>query len=121
MLSAFLLGACVLARDSSEYISPAYFEDMSCQQIRQEIRRLSSLASQHTSAQDTKSGRNAVAVGNGIFLFWPKPLLAGPAGDPSGVIPRLKSEMEAIEIAAYRKACGIKFERGAPAPALSPR
>ena len=109
---AVLLTACAdtAGNVKGTYISPIVYSDYSCKQLAAEAGRLSARASEAAGVQDKKAQNDAVATGVSLVLFWPAVFFIGGNGESKQDLARLKGEMEAVEAAAIKKNCGIKFQ-----------
>ncbi len=121
LLSATLVG-CASQPSSIQatYIPPAQFQDYDCDQIREEMGRVSRRANELHGTLDEKADTDAAQVGLG-FLFWPALfLLEGGDGPEAQEYARLKGEKEALEKASVEKKCGLNFKqyevKSAPEP-----
>ena len=116
IISAAVVGALLAgcAQSSNQigaaYVSPVLYESYSCTQLGEEAERVSARAAQLAGQLDQKATNDAVAVGVGLVLFWPALLLIGGNGPEGPEFARLKGQKEAIEQAAARRSCKLKFQ-----------
>ncbi|QEE47078.1 hypothetical protein FVA81_21815 [Rhizobium sp. WL3] len=92
------------------YVSPALYESLSCDRLREEATAVSARAIAASGAQQKKADNDAVAVGVGLVIFWPALFFAKGDGASAAEVARLKGEMKAIETASIKNNCGIRFE-----------
>ena len=100
-----ILQACASRPQNIEaaYVSPLAYQDYTCSQLTQELRRIGRNAQEVAGDQHNTANTDAVAVGVGI-IFWPAFLfLAGD--DRAEEFARLKGEADAVEQAAITKDC----------------
>ena len=94
---------------SPTYVSPLQYQHYSCDQIRQELLRVNRRVLEVSGQQDNAAGKDAVALGVGLVVFWPA-LFFMIGGDKKEELARLKGEYEAIESAAIEKECNVAAE-----------
>ena len=99
------------------YVSPALYESLSCDRLREEATAVSARAIAASGAQQKKADNDAVAVGVGLVIFWPALFFAKGDGASAAEVARLKGEMKAIEMASIKNNCGIRFEDPSAQPA----
>ncbi len=99
------------------YVSPALYESLSCDRLREEATAVSARAIAASGAQQKKADNDAVAVGVGVVIFWPALFFAKGDGATAAEVSRLKGEMKAIESASLKNNCGIRFEDPTAKPA----
>ena len=111
ILIAILTSILVLAgcspspkRISSSYISPVQYNSYSCEQLEQELARINARAAEVAGVQREAATQDAVALGAGLFLFWPA-LFFMLGGDKAEEFSRLKGQIEAVEQSAIEKGC----------------
>ncbi len=105
------MGACASSPDSinATYISPLQYGSYDCDQIRQEMVRVSAHVREVAGQQKRKHDNDQIATGVGIVLFWPALFfLAG--GDKKEELGRLKGEYDALNEAAIQKKCAVVEE-----------
>ncbi len=95
----------------ASYVSPVYYQNFSCNQLRNEAERVSARAQELAGVQDKKASNDAVATGVAIVIFWPAAFFVKGDGANTAELSRMKGEMDAIEQASNRKKCGISFRR----------
>ena len=111
-LAAGTLAGCSSGADDigPAYISPVVYSNYSCEQISQEMARVSSAAARAAGVQDQKSSQDAVATGVAVVLFWPAAfLVSGGDGQNAAELAKLRGQKEALETASIQKKCGITF------------
>ena len=89
---------------SGAYTSPLQYQGHSCDQLQQELSRISARAAEVAGQQSSQATKDAVALGVGLILFWPA-LFFMFGGDKGEELARMKGEIEAIEQAAIQKNC----------------
>ncbi len=106
MIAMSLVG-CASAPDDikSSYVSPMIYQNHSCDQLRQEMQRVSHKVQEVTGAQQKKASSDAAAMTVGMVLFWPALFALGAGEDRAGELARLKGESEALEKAAIEAKC----------------
>lgn len=111
-----LLASCASKPSDIEasYVSPALYQQLSCNQLREEAATVSNRAVAASGIQQKKADNDAIAVGVGVVIFWPALIFAKGDGATAAEVSRLKGEMRAIETASLKKNCGIKFQTAAP-------
>jgi hypothetical protein len=118
VLRALLVGviaaqavACATAPDkvSASYVSPLQYQGYDCDQIRQEMLRVSAKVREVSGAQAKSAKNDAIAVGVGVVLFWPA-LFFLASGDQKEELARLKGEYDALNQAAIQKKCSVADE-----------
>lgn len=92
------------------YVSPALYQNLTCEQLALEAQNVSGRAIAASGAQDKRAGQDQAAMAVGLVLFWPAMFLAKGDGAQAGEVARLKGEMKAIEQASLSKSCGITFQ-----------
>ena len=106
LLAGFLVAGCSRSPDeiSAVYVAPLEYRSYDCDQIEREMQRVSRQAREVTGHQRDEAEGDAVAMGVGLFVFWPALFfLAGE--DKEDELAQLKGEMEALEAAAIEKDC----------------
>ncbi|MDE2790093.1 MAG: hypothetical protein OXI81_06690 [Paracoccaceae bacterium] len=100
------LSACAQSPDSisSAYISPLQYQAHTCDQLQQELARINARVAELAGHQKNEATKDAVALGAGLFLFWPA-LFFMIGGDRAEEFARLKGEIEAVEQSAIQKDC----------------
>lgn len=87
-----------------------------CDQIREELLRISDRVGQVSGQQRSARTRDAVAVTVGVLVFWPA-LFFLMGGDKREELANLKGQYDALEEQAIQKKCPVAEElRGAPSP-----
>ena len=111
LISSVLLSSCASSPDkiSASYVSPAQYQGYNCNQIRQEMMRVSRHVNEISGQQQDEADGDAVALGVGLVLFWPA-LFFMMGDDQEEELARLKGEYEALEITAIEKECNVAKE-----------
>lgn len=110
-LIAVAVTSCASKADkiAASYVSPTLYSNLSCSQLADEARSVSSRAAVAAGVQDKKAGQDAAITTVGIVLFWPALFFNSGDGASAAEVARLKGEMQAVEDASRRKGCSIKF------------
>lgn len=113
LCAASLLTACAEGAQNipPSYVSPLAYNSLTCRQIEQEARRLSTRVSQVAGVQDANANSDAVAAGVALVLFWPAVVFISGNKANAAELSRLKGEMEALEQASINRGCGIVFQK----------
>ncbi|WP_062212739.1 hypothetical protein [Aureimonas sp. AU12] len=116
LAAVLALSGCAKRADSiaAAYVSPTPYMGLSCAQLSEEAKVISSRAQAASGAQDSKAGKDAAVTAVGLVVFWPALFFVGGDSATAAEVSRLKGEMQAIEDASRRKGCKIQF---APKPA----
>ncbi len=85
------------------------YDHLNCNQIRQEMQRVSRHVHEVTGQQQGEATGDAVALGVGLVLFWPA-LFFMIGDDKEEELGRLKGEYDALEQAAITKECNVAAE-----------
>lgn len=93
------------------YVSSTLYEKLSCAELAEEAKVVSSRAIAASGEQDKRAGQDQAAMAVGLVLFWPAMFMAKGDGAQAAEVSRLKGEMQAIEDASRRKGCGIVFQK----------
>ena len=111
ILIVSLLSGCATSpgRISAIYVSPLQYSSLSCEQIQQEMVRVSAKVREIAGIQQRKANKDAFALTIGLIIFWPA-LFFMMGGDKKQELARLKGEYEALEQAAIRNNCGFVGE-----------
>ena len=111
LIVAFLSSGCATSPDKirATYVSPLQYYGLSCEQIREEMIRVSAKVGEVTGVQQSEATKDAWAMGVGLILFWPA-LFFLMGSDKKAELGRLKGEYEALETVAIRKNCGFAAE-----------
>ncbi|WP_427026591.1 hypothetical protein ACP4J4_20190 (plasmid) [Aureimonas ureilytica] len=117
LCAVLALSGCAKKADSiaAAYVSPTLYMNLSCAQLREEARVISSRAAAAAGVQNDKAGKDAAVTAVGLVVFWPAPFFVGGDSASAAEVSRLKGEMQAIEDASRRKGCGIQFQGTPPA------
>lgn len=109
--AALMLGGCATksANVTAQYVSPATYSGLNCDQVREELVRVSTRVRQVSGQQDRKATNDAVATGVAIVLFWPA-IFFLMSDDHAQELGRLKGEYEALERVANDKQCPVAAE-----------
>lgn len=111
LASSFLFTGCASQPENinATYVSPVMYDHLNCNQIRQEMQRVSRHVHDITGQQEEEATGDAVALGVGLVLFWPA-LFFMIGDDKEEELARLKGEYDALEQAAITKECNVTAE-----------
>ena len=103
---AAILSACASNPDdiTAQYVSPLQYQSLSCAQIEEELRGISSRVTTLTGQQRRRANQDAWTTGVGIVIFWPA-LFFLMRGDKAEELGRLKGEYDALVAAGRSKNC----------------
>jgi hypothetical protein len=98
--------ACATQPDKipASYVSPLQYQGYTCDQIDLELTRVTNKVSEVTGQQQKEADKDAVAMGVGLFLFWPA-LFFLIGEDKKEELARLKGEYQALQDIAKQKEC----------------
>jgi hypothetical protein len=120
--AVLLQTACATAPDrvQASYVSPFQYSNLSCDQVREELMRVSDRVRVVTGQQNQDHTRDAVAMTVGLVVFWPALFfMSGKAHQEE--LASLKGQYDALDHAAIEKSCSVVQEMhpGSPAPTAS--
>jgi hypothetical protein len=103
----FLVSCSTAGKDvAATYVSPIQYSNFDCEQLRQELARISGRAGQLSGRLDeAASNDKAIATGGGL-LFWPALFALGGTKQQEAELSRLKGEYDALQQASTSKKCG---------------
>lgn len=104
----------------ASYVSSTLYEKLTCAELAEEAKVVSSRAIAASGEQDKRAGQDQAAMAVGLVLFWPAMFMAKGDGAQAAEVSRLKGEMQAIEDASRRKGCGIVFQKEPVKPKSKP-
>jgi len=84
---------------------PAAFARWDCLRLADELDTVQRRAADLAWTVDERAGRNVVALGLGVSVFWPALLALRPAEPEAGELARLRGRYEALNLAAQRAGC----------------
>lgn len=106
LIPAFLSACATAGKDvSAAYVSPVQYSSYDCEQIKQEMLRTQSRASQLSGRLDEAASNDKAIVGVGMILFWPALFALGGTKQQEAELSRLKGEYEALSASAVSKKC----------------
>lgn len=109
-LSLFAAGCAPASKNiSPEYVSPMAYQGYTCNQVREEMQRVTRRVHEVAGVQDSHAQKDAAALGVGLILFWPA-LFFMIGQDKKEELARLKGEYEALEQTAIKKNCNVAKE-----------
>ena len=101
-------GCSTAAKDiSAKYVSPAQYASYDCEQIEQELIRVSGKVQEMTGQLDDNRETDNVTTTAGIILFWPALFFLGGTKEQEAEYAQLKGEYNALEQASIQKKCGL--------------
>lgn len=105
--AALALAACATRSDDVRPAtsSAAEFAAWSCERIDDETSAVQRRAADTAYAVDERAGRNIVALGLGLAVFWPALFALTPDGPETTELAQLKGRFEALREASRLKAC----------------
>jgi hypothetical protein len=103
---SILTGCATAGKDVvGTYVSPAQFSNYDCDQVRQEMIRVSSRVNQLSGRLD-EAATNDKAIGVvGALLFWPALFALGGTKGQEAELGRLKGEYDALQNVSAQKKC----------------
>jgi hypothetical protein len=106
LLILTFLTACATPPDKipASYVSPLQYQGYTCNQVDQELIRVTNKVSEVTGQQQKEADKDAVAMGVGLILFWPA-LFFLIGEDKKEELARLKGEYQALQDIAKQKEC----------------
>lgn len=106
---AVLAGCATQPKDiPAAHVSPLVYKDYDCDQISQEMRRVSLRTNELYTSLKNEADSDAAQMGVGAIIFWPALFfLEGGDGPEAQEYARLKGEHNALEEAAIQKRCAI--------------
>jgi hypothetical protein len=103
---AILSGCATAGRDvAATYVSPVQYANYDCDQLRQELLRISGRVNQLTGRLDEAAQNDKVITGVGLIIFWPALFALGGTKQQESELSRLKGEYDALQIASTNKKC----------------
>jgi hypothetical protein len=112
LVALSVLSACATAPDriQASYVSPMQYSGYDCDQIRQELMRVSGKVREVAGAQKRQSNSDAIAMGVGLVIFWPALFFLAGGSDRKEELARLKGDYDALEQVAIQKKCPVAEE-----------
>ena len=115
LLALALAGCAAKSTDiATSSVSPLQYRGLDCDQIGDEMQRVSARVNALGGQLDQKATDDAGVTAIGIILFWPALFFVGGNKGQEAEYGRLKGEHEALHQVAIQKRCGI------PAPVAAP-
>lgn len=117
LLPAIFIGASAAGcAQKADNIAPAYishiqYGGLSCDQIAQEMQRVSSHLQAASGVQNKKATGDVIKTTVGVVIFWPALLFTSGDGQTASEVARLKGNMQALEQASVSKKCSIKLTK----------
>lgn len=107
---AGLLGGCAsgAGKITPSYVSPLQYKDYSCDQMTNEMQRLSGRANQLAGQLNKAEENDKMIMGAGLILFWPALFALGGTKEQEAEYSRLKGEYDAVHQMAIQKNCGVQ-------------
>lgn len=115
-IAMFMLASCASHSNdiAPAYVSPLQYKDYSCDQLAEEMERVSRRTSELAGNIDKKADGDSMQMGVGLILFWPTLFFLDGDGPEAQEYARLKGEFDTLERVAVQKQCNIKIERPQP-------
>jgi hypothetical protein len=88
------------------YVSPNQFSNLDCEQVRQEMTRLSGRVNQLSGRLDEAATNDKTIGVVGAILFWPALFALGGTKPQEAELGRLKGEYDALQSVNTQKKCG---------------
>lgn len=109
---AMALAGCATSPDkiSGSYVSSIQYSSYDCDQIREEMMRVSAKVREVAGAQKSQSNKDAVAMGVGLVLFWPALFFLAGGNDRKEELANLKGQYDALNQVAIQKKCSVADE-----------
>ena len=106
---SLILSGCADSPSSvqAQYVSDVQFKSHTCDDIEEELGRVSSRVAQLSQQQSDAAAADAVSMTVGLVVFWPALFVLAATTDHSAELGRLKGEYEALDRAAGKKRCVI--------------
>lgn len=96
------------------YVSPAHYQNHTCEQLELEYQRIRGREEQLRSQLDDKAAKDRVTGAFGAIIFFPALLWVGGTEEQEVEYGILKGDYDAITLAAWPKKC-----RNIPAPSVT--
>ena len=113
ILAGLIAAACASSSEAIKpsYVSPLQYQNLTCQQIGQEMERVSRRAAEVAGVQDSNKTSDAWVTGATIVLFWPAAFFIKGDGPTAAELARLKGEFEALEQVSIQKNCNLRVQK----------
>ncbi len=107
ILLAVLFSSCATQPDkmSGTYVSPLIFKDYDCDQVTEEMRRLSRKIGELYGSLKETADTDSTQMGVGMLILRPTLFFLDGDGDKAVEYKRLKGEQTALEEVAIQKKC----------------
>ena len=103
-----ITGCSTAAKDiSARYVSSAQYASYDCEQVEQELIRISGKVQAMTGQLNDNLEPDNVTTTAGILLFWPALFFLGGTKEQEAEYAQLKGEYNALEQASIQKKCGF--------------
>jgi hypothetical protein len=103
----FLVSCSTAGKDvAATYVSPIQYSNFDCEQLRQELARISGRAGQLSGRLDEAASNDKAIATAGGLLFWPALFALGGTKQQEAELSRLKGEYDALAQASASKKCG---------------
>lgn len=105
-LVIILSGCAAAGHDiTGSYVSPSLYSSYNCQQLNNELVRVSSSAAQLSFQLDEAASKDQAIAAAGILIFWPALFALGGTDAQEAKLSQLKGEHEALEVSLIKKKC----------------
>ena len=104
--TSILVGCATAGKDVvGTYVSPSQYSNLDCDQVRQEMLRVTSRVNQLTGRLDEAASNDKTIGVVGAILFWPALFALGGTKPQEAELARLKGEYEALQSVSTQKKC----------------
>jgi hypothetical protein len=100
-------------------VSPIKYRSFDCDQIEEELARVSQKVTQLTGRLDQAATNDAILMGVALVVFWPAAFALGGTKGQEMELSNLKGDNEALLAAANTKKCSRVLDAVAAAEAAS--
>jgi len=109
---AIALSACASSskKIATQYVSPMQYKDYDCDQLGEEMARVSRRVGELQGSIDKNAKEDRVATGVGLVLFWPALFFIDGDSPEGAEYARLKGEFEAMQQSSTQKRCNIAVQ-----------
>jgi len=118
LLVTFAISNCMLGCASqpdklqSQYVSPLQYKDYDCEQIEDELEKVSNRVTTLYTDLKKKADGDSAQMAVGMIIFWPALFfLEGGDGPEANEYSRLKGEKAALDEIAIHKKCPIDLDQ----------
>ena len=106
-----MTGCASSAKDvPTQYVSPLIYENYDCQQIGDELSRLTRKVNESAGKVEERASDDSGTMALSLVLFWPALFFIDGDGPEAQEYGRLKGEYDALEKTSIKKSCGHEFK-----------